>query len=349
MTQMRAAIIGCGPRAHWHAQAYEFVKGAKLVACANRGRQRLNEFSSRFGLHAYEDAAEMLRNENPDIVHLVTGPDARTNLMQIISENNVPACVVEKPLAREVTDWNAIQAIVGTTKTKFAIGHQFRWHKDLCRCRLAIQNGEIGRLRFIDFSAGMNITGQGTHILDYAMSLNDDSPVARVFGTAHGTREMSEYHPGPDTTLAQVLFTNGVSAMWNNGSTSPKVGVADTNWQHVRIAAYGERGHVLWEEFGRWEIVTPTRFEHGCISDMKQWEAGNHDAQARLTESMIAWINDESCPSGTNIDRGIHQWHVVLGVYASALWRRPVDIPFSAPDSLFSDLASALGQHNHKD
>ena len=43
-----------------------------------------------------------------------------------------------------------------------------------------------------------------------------------------------------------------------------------------------------------------------------------------------------------NLRRGIHQWQGVLGLYASALWRKPIDIPFDVPDSLFTDLAKAL-------
>ncbi len=342
MKSYRAAIIGCGPRAWWHAKAYEQISRGSLVACCNRGEQRLNEFSQQFNLRAYHDAGEMLRNEKPDLVHLVTGPDSRVALMQLIDAAGVAACIVEKPLACEVADWKQLQALEATARAKFALCHQFRWHADLTHCREALASGDLGAVRFMDFSAGMNISGQGTHILDYAMSLNADSPITRVFGAAHGVQEMTQYHPGPDTTMGQVLFANGVYAMWNNGITAPRVGNPDTTWQHVRVAAYADKGHTVWEEFGKWEVVSPGRHEEGRISSMAQWEAGNHAAQAAQINAMFDWIEDDSRPAGANLRRGLHQWQVVLGLYASALWRKPIDIPFDVPDSLFTDLAKAL-------
>ena len=41
----------------------------------------------------------------------------------------------------------------------------------------------LGEIRLLDFSCGMNLSAQGTHIIDWAMSLNEDSPIVRVFGT----------------------------------------------------------------------------------------------------------------------------------------------------------------------
>jgi cytidyltransferase-like protein len=47
-------------------------------------------------------------------------------------------------------------------------------------------------------------------------------------------------------------------------------------------------------------------------------------------------------PAGTNLKLDLHQWEVVLALYASALWRKPVEIPFDPPDDLFPQLAQAL-------
>jgi len=46
---------------------------------------------------------------------------------------------------------------------------------------------------------------------------------------------------------------------------------------------------------------------------------------------------------GTNLARSLHEWLVVLALYASALQRRPVDIAkFDPPDDLFARLGDAL-------
>lgn len=326
-----------------HALAYNLIARGELVACCDIDGRRADEFAQEFDIEGHTNAAEMIHTVKPDLVHIVTPPTARVELMTLVHETRVPACIVEKPIAREVVDWRQLVELEARSATKFAVNHQFRWHESLTRCREALRSGRLGKVRFLDFSAGMTISGQGTHMLDYAMSLNEDSPVVRVFGAASGAEKMVGYHPGPDTTVGQVVFANGVYGMWNNGYTAPTAGDGDTVWQHCRVAAYAERGHVLWEEFRNWEIALPEGVERAYQGDSDHWMAGNHAAQAALTEAMFDWIEDDDRPAGTNLKLGLHQWQVVLALYASALWRKPVELPFDPPDDLFPQLAQALG------
>jgi len=338
----RSAIIGCGGRSIWHARAYKLISRGRLVACCDLDAERRQSYAREFGITSYADATEMIKKEEPDLVHVVTAPNVRVELMQVISDNNVPACIVEKPIACKVSDWKKLCELESKTKTKFAVNHQFRWHPNLTRCREALGSGKLGKLLFLDFSAGMNISGQGTHILDYAMSLNQDRPVVRIFGAASGDKEIKSVHPAPDTTVAQVVFANGVYGMWNNGFTAPRTVDDKAVYKHCRVAAYAERGRTLWEEFGKWEIASSEGVESGKVTSAREWEEGNHAAQAGLTNAMFDWIEDDSKPAGTNLKLALHQWNVVLGLYASSLLRRPIDIPFDPSEDLFPGLAEAL-------
>jgi len=341
MKPYRSVIVGCGPRAYWHARAYGLTNRGEVVACCDVDQERLNRFKDEFGIAGYSDAAVMIRQEKPDLVHLVTPPDTRVELMSLVSDCGVPACIVEKPVACEVKDWRQLCELEAVTGTRFAVGKQFRFHPHLSRCRQALSEGRLGKLLLLDFSAGMNISGQGTHIIDWAMSLNEDSPVVRVFGAASGVSMEDQQHPAPDTTMAQVVFANGVYGFWNNGFTARRVAGDEAVYKHCRVAAYAEQGRILYEEFGRWEIVTPGGIESGETT-AAEWEENNHRAQAGLVDSVFDWMEDDSKPSGTSLKRALHQWNVVLGLYASALWRKPVNIPFDPPDDLFAELCASL-------
>ena len=97
MPKYRSAIIGCGSRAYGHANAYQQVSQGELVACANRSDvARRKKFAETFKITGYANAEEMLRKEEPDLVHLVTMPDQWRELMPMVSEFGVPACLVEK-------------------------------------------------------------------------------------------------------------------------------------------------------------------------------------------------------------------------------------------------------------
>lgn len=75
---------------------------------------------------------------------------------------------------------------------------------------------------------------------------------------------------------------------------------------------------------------------------MDAWTAGNHQAQANLTNAMLDWLDDDAKPVLTNLKRALDQWNVVLGLYASTIWRKPVELPFDPPDDLWEQLTRVL-------
>ena len=101
MTTYRCVILGCGNRGRMHALAYKLIKRGELVACCDLDRERRDKFAQEFGITGYTDAVEMIQNEKPDLIHLVTGPSLRVELMTLVHEQGVPACIVEKPIATE--------------------------------------------------------------------------------------------------------------------------------------------------------------------------------------------------------------------------------------------------------
>lgn len=163
MKKYRCVILGCGGRAHAHARAYRLIDRGELVACCDLIAERRDKFAQEFGIAGYADAKEMIHAEAPDLIHVVTLPNLRVPLMTMVHEVGLPACIVEKPIACEVTDWKQLCELEAKTKTKFGVNKQFRWHPNLIRCRKALRSGRLGQLLFLDFSARMNISGQGTH------------------------------------------------------------------------------------------------------------------------------------------------------------------------------------------
>jgi predicted dehydrogenase len=210
MKTYKAAVIGCGGRAPAHIEAYQQIANAEVVACCAPSGARRDPLAAKYHLRAYADPRQMIESERPDMVHLVTWPDTRLELMSLVAELGVPLCTTEKPLATGVSDWRKLTALEAGAKTRFAVCHQVRWHPRMLQCRQALAGGQLGEVKFLDFSAGMNIAGQGTHTLNYGMALNGDAPVARVFGSASGWDDADPGHPGPATSQAYLTFANGV-------------------------------------------------------------------------------------------------------------------------------------------
>ncbi|MCY4553593.1 MAG: hypothetical protein OXC79_07955, partial [Candidatus Poribacteria bacterium] len=75
-----------------------------------------------------------------------------------------------------------------------------------------------------------------------------------------------------------------------------------------------------------------------------EWRENNDLAQARLTEAMFDWLEDDTRPVGTNLKRALHQFNAVLGIYASAIFRQPIDIPFEPSTDLDLQLREVLSR-----
>jgi predicted dehydrogenase len=344
-TEYKVAIVGCGGRSRAHILPYQHIANTRVVACSAPTPTRRDKLAEEFGLHAYADAREMIVMEQPDMVHLVTWPDTRVELMSLVSELGVPLCTVEKPIAVGVADWQALCQLESTSKTKFAVCHQLRWQPYLLRCQQAMASGKLGPVKFLDISAGMNIAGQGTHTLNYGRALIGDPYVTRVAGNAYGWDASDPGHPAPAMSEAYLTFENGVRGLWTSGAISPRAGDVSTTWQHVRTAVYADHGRVNYEEFGKWEIVTQDSAEGGDYGGMNTWAKNNLLAQTGFHQAMYAWAQDSSQEPGTSLRHSLHEWKVVLALYTSALERRPVDINGFEPDGdLFHSLAAALTQ-----
>lgn len=342
---IRTAMVGTGGRAHGFARAAAISEDMELVACYAPTPVRREPFAEQYGISAYDSLDEMLESEKPDIVHIVTWPDARLEPMRTVAAHGIPACTVEKPVAVGVDDYRELLQIEAESDTRFAISHQLRWHADLTRCREAVAQGVIGEPFHVEMTAGMNVAGQGTHVLDYGLSLVGDPEVVRVVGTVFGTESFVDAHSGPDGFVAQLELDGGITAEMVLGVTAPRIGGdPDVEWMHVRVAATGPKGRVEYREFGDWWIQGIDVYETGHCGSDEDRRLSNITAQAEFHRRLAAWARGEGPEVGTSLRNALEQWKVILAVYQSALDRSPVTVSDFEPESdLIERLRKELG------
>lgn len=340
----KGAIIGVGEFAHTHAKAYQYTDMGELVACCNTsGGEKLKGFAKQYGIKGYASPKEMIETEQPDIVHIVTPPSARVELMKLVNELGVKGCIVEKPIAWESSDYNQLVALSEISKTKFVVSMQFRHHPFMMKCRKAIESGALGNVNFVDVSCGMNICNQGVHILDWAMAMAGDSPVKEVFGNVSGYDFEDEKHPAPAVSTARITLENGVTILWNTGYTSTKVNPDDPIYAHCRAQAYCEDGSALFEEFGQTRIASKLG-EEVYLSTKEMMASNNRSAQAKVMDTLYEWIQGGK-PAETRLSQALHQWNVVLGLYACVEEGQPIKIPFIPEKDMVEKLFEKLKQH----
>ena len=338
----KCAIIGVGPnRARGLAEAYRHIEGGRLVAASARTPERLSAFADEFSIEKrYTDYREMFAVERPDLVHVNTPPSVRLEVMEAAQASGVGALIVEKPLAIAAEDYRAIAAFAAGSPVKIAINHQLHFQPRRFALQQRVAAGDIGELRCVDASCGMNLAYQGTHALQaIGAFLPGRTPVqvfAQVSG-AQGLQDTPKKHFAPDHAQAVIAYDDGIQAHLQSGITAPKVGREGIN-THKRIAVYGTRGYVHWTMWS-WEIGVDGRVESGAHEYPDEDILG----QARMTEAMFAWLADERAVHPLNLQGALVDFNVILGIYTSALERRPVELPCEPADGLIGRLSAVLG------
>ena len=331
----KSAILGCRPRARKHADAYAFVKKTKLVAACDLDQGLVEQFAADYDLPAaYTDLHEMLDREKPDLLHIITKPNLRVPLLTAAHEHRVPGVIVEKPLALDNADLNALVELEQVTSTKICVNHQLRYHPRLLELLDDVLEGRIGEVMCIDASARVNLAGQGTHVLNLVFAFNRGVKPNLVFGNVSGKEQLDLHHPAPEMAVAQINFPNHVRGLFASGKNAARAHDGERENYHKRIAVYGTRGFVHWK-MESWErSTTEVPFEQG----EKSYPEEDDQGQAAMTDAMIDWLEDDAKPHANCFDISLAESDTVLGLYASAIHGKPIELPYRSDECLLDAL-----------
>ena len=105
---MKVGIIGCGFFAQNHLAAWQAIKEVNLVAVCDQQRKLAEAAKTRFRAHqAYNEAEEMLANEDLDFVDIITTPASHRSLVELTARYGKHV-ICQKPLAPTIKDAKAM-------------------------------------------------------------------------------------------------------------------------------------------------------------------------------------------------------------------------------------------------
>src|SRR5687767_8776545 len=95
--KLRVVQVGCGGRGQRHTEAMLKCEEIELVALCDHDPERLQAAGERFGLtRLYHDMQEMIRQEQPELVDIITPPTLRAEIVEPALEAGAPALLIEK-------------------------------------------------------------------------------------------------------------------------------------------------------------------------------------------------------------------------------------------------------------
>jgi len=162
-----------------HFSAYSAIDNTEVVAVANRGAERLQRFSERFGFtNTYMDYRQMIEKEKPDIVSVTTPSFARAEPIIFAAEHGVKGIYAEKGLCASLSEADRIRAAVKDNGVAFNWGAQRRHHDGFVRLAGAIAAGDIGEPLSVAMYTYTDLIKHHPHTLDVVqMMLGDSVPL----------------------------------------------------------------------------------------------------------------------------------------------------------------------------
>ena len=223
----KCAIIGVGQnRSCGLAAAYRHIKKGELAAVSARTTDRLDTFAAEYGVASkYTDYRDMLEKEKPDLLHVNTPPTVRLEIFEAAEAAGVAAIIVEKPLAVEGEDFRQIETFSRSCHVKIAINHQLHFQPRRFELQERVAHGEIGDVRLVEASCGMNLAYQGTHALQAIGAFHPARPVS-VIGQVSGAQGLADNpkkHFAPQSAQAVIVSKTASRLSCKAGRRPPRL------------------------------------------------------------------------------------------------------------------------------
>jgi predicted dehydrogenase len=226
MVPIGTALIGCGKVADAHANAYKTLPESNFIGVFDVNPERAAAFAARYGIQAFSDLQEMLRDPRIQAASICTPHPTHPDMVEACARAGVHA-LVEKPMAVDLKGCERAISAAAQAGIKLAVISQRRFYEPVLRVKKAIQAGKIGRpilatvtvmgWRDEDYykmdawrgkwateGGGVMLT-QTTHQMDLFQWFM--GPIAEVFGFWGNLNH--PYVEVEDTAVGVVRFANG--------------------------------------------------------------------------------------------------------------------------------------------
>jgi predicted dehydrogenase len=218
---LRVGLIGCGNIGLYHARAAHADPRLDLIAYADVRIGAAQSFLQEHGgRYATADAAELIGDDDLDIVIIATHHDSHASLALAAAAAG-RHILLEKPMATSVADATAIRDAVEEVGIRCAINYKFRLDLPVLLAREIMPNPRLvvvqlamGRIGpgsddhwvYDPVLGGGLVMSTGTHLLDLLSWMCRSEPIA-----CSGSAAMAGDRPAglADITVSSVEFASG--------------------------------------------------------------------------------------------------------------------------------------------
>jgi len=152
---VRVCVVGMGPIGNLHAGVYDSFGLSELVGVCDVVRERADAAAARFGVPAFYDAAEMLRQLQPDICGITTGGyEYGSDHFEPTMTALEAGCHVlgEKPISNEIHQAEQMVQFARRKNLCYGINLNHRFTPMARQAKRWIEDGRLGSLLFVNMA-----------------------------------------------------------------------------------------------------------------------------------------------------------------------------------------------------
>ena len=324
MSDMKAAVIGCGGRANCHAQGYVDVPDTDLVAVADLDRERADAFAAKYGVKAYYDAEAMLVEVKPDIVSIATREHPRCKLSVMCSEAGVKGIINEKPMARTLAEAYEMVEAAQAHGVAMTVCQQMRFCTEFIKTRELLAEGAIGRPYFMRAACFGALMEQGPHMLDMILYVIGDRKVVSVMAQVDEVERSHEMvHPCPVFTLGYLKLDDDTRIVIESGRTFPRIPEVDGTWLQKRLEVLGTDGMVDTVVANYCKMMNSQQAGWQTFpSSIEDWNA----ATPRFIQELVDVVSNGG-EHRNNAATSLESFSIITALYQSVLSKSAIELP----------------------
>jgi predicted dehydrogenase len=140
---VKVGLIGCGGIAPLHLKAYKRLGDVQVVSLSDLNLERAKNLATAFDVSkTYENYHEMFEKENLDLVDICTPVSTHSKIV-CDAAKHVPAVLVEKPMALNLSQCDEIITQIKKYGTKLCIGHNQIFAPNIKKAKSMVDSGSF--------------------------------------------------------------------------------------------------------------------------------------------------------------------------------------------------------------
>ncbi|MDY3618400.1 Gfo/Idh/MocA family protein [Agathobaculum sp.] len=293
---LKVGVIGFGQMGQVHAGIYNKLPGVELAAVCEYNDDSRAKAEKQYGCKTYKDYKEMLADPEIEAVSIVLPDNMHREAVEIAVKNNKHV-LLEKPLAKELSDGQAMYELVKDYDKVFTVGFLLRFDPRFNLIKQSLDAGELGDIIHMYCRRNSPIVGPRRYIgasdlsmhvmihdIDYVNWFMGCKPV-KVYAKARSVL-LKEYGMD-DVIYALVTYENGavacLEACWVLPENSPTI-IDD------KVELVGTKGVVYVDACDNGvRFVTGDRVQY---PDSRHWYNCNGAPSGDLSEEIMAFVGN---------------------------------------------------------